>query len=261
MRIELYQQDTLALNDSRLALFCHKLQRGTLVALPEYTLNPFFTILRTQKMSDTLAHSSAQLKLLENLASKHYIHFIAPIITKAKGTLYKQLVYISPESKKHIYYTQQRLIEYEYWDEAAYFGNPQPKSIKTPSIFMLGECKIAMLFGFEIHFDEIWCKLKAQGVDIVIMPCANTFDSANRWRELCKMRALLNGCAILRVNRVGSCKVDSEQWDFYGDSLIAMPDGTILDHLGDTQERLSITLTRAQITHIAKEWGFRKVFD
>ena len=119
MRIELYQQDTLTPNDSRLALFCHKLQRDTLVALPEYTLNPFFTILRTQEMGNTLTHSSAQLKLLESLASKHHIHFIAPIITKIKGALYKQLVYINPESMKHIYYTQQRLIEYEYWDEAA----------------------------------------------------------------------------------------------------------------------------------------------
>lgn len=261
MRIELYQQDTLNINDSRLALFCHKLPKDALVVLPEYTLNPFFTALCKQSQDEILAHSTAQIISLEALAQKHHIHFVAPIITKVKNTLCKQLVYINPESTKHIYYTQQRLIAYEYWNEAAYFGNPQPKTIKTPSIFTLGGCKIAMLFGFEIHFDEIWCKLKAQGVDIVIMPCANTFDSASRWRELCKVRSLLNGCAILRVNRIGTCEVCDEQWEFYGNSLITMPDGTILDHLGDAQERLSITLTRTQITHIAQEWGFRKIFE
>ena len=118
-----------------------------------------------------------------------------------------------------------------------------------------------MMFGFEIHFDELWCKLRAQGVDIVIMPCVNTFDSAARWRELCKMRAFLNGCAIVRANRVGEVQVDGHTWRFYGDSLIAMPNGEILDHLGDTQERLSITLHREQITQMAREWGFREVFD
>ena len=125
----------------------------------------------------------------------------------------------------------------------------------------IGGLKIAALFGFEIHFDEIWYKLQKQGVDIVVLPSANTFDSHVRWRELCKMRALISGCAILRANRIGRSEVEGQSWDFYGDSLIAMPNGEILDHLEHAEEMLSVSLTREQIWQMAKDWGFREVFD
>lgn len=259
LRIEIYQQHSIAPDDSRLALFCRRLAPGTLVVLPEYTLSAFFTDLRGLSSKQILLDQSRQLESLESLSQRYALHFIAPIITAGKKRLYKQIAHITPESS--FYYMQQRLISYEHWNEVEYFANPQPKRLSTPAIFRLGGCKIAMMFGFEIHFDELWCKLRAQGVDIVIMPCANTFDSAARWRELCKMRAFLNGCAIVRANRVGEAQVDGHTWRFYGDSLIAMPNGEILDHLGDTQERLSITLHREQITQMAREWGFREVFD
>lgn len=260
LHIEIYQQHSIAPDDSRLALFCRKLTPDTLIVLPEYTLGAFFTEMRGLSSKQILAEQSKQLESLESLSHRYGLHFIAPIITagKKRDTLYKQIAHITPESRS--YYMQQRLIGYEHWDEAGYFANPKPKALKTPMIFMLGGCKIAMMFGFEIHFDELWCKLRAQGVDIVIMPCANTFDSAARWRELCKMRAFLNGCAVVRANRVGEMQAHGRTWRFYGDSLIAMPNGEILDHLGDTQERLSITLHREQITQMAREWGFREVF-
>ncbi|OBV29067.1 hypothetical protein BKN38_07440 [Helicobacter sp. CLO-3] len=328
MQITIFQHSSIALEDSRFALFCHKLSKGALVVLPEYVLNPFFTDLRAMPKDEILRHSKIQLEFLKTLASKHGVHFFAPIIKralesktlesaesapksqtsksqKAKSAktsqnqpkdkaikLQKALAYISPESSKITYYLQQKLINYEHWNEAAFFANitlntapnlapnatsnpaskqnPRastphaphaPKPLKEPLILRIGGLKIAALFGFEIHFDEIWYKLQKQGVDIVVLPSANTFDSHVRWRELCKMRALISGCAILRANRIGRSEVEGQSWDFYGDSLIAMPNGEILDHLEHAEEMLSVSLTREQIWQMAKDWGFREVFD
>ena len=87
MRIELYQQDTLSINDSRLALFCHKLPKDALVVLPEYTLNPFFTALCKQSQDEILAHSTAQIISLEAWHKSIISTLSLPSLLKSK-TLY-----------------------------------------------------------------------------------------------------------------------------------------------------------------------------
>ncbi len=261
MRITIFQQTTFEPDDSRFVLFCHKLQEGTLVLLPEYVLTPFFTQLCDLSMQTLAKNCNAQLTFLKTLAKKYGLYFVAPLVMISDNKPYKQIIYINPESKTPRYYTQQRLIAYEHWNEASFFANPRCQRFKDPLIINLNNLKIAMLFGFEIHFDEIWYRLKKRGVDVVLLPSANTFDSCVRWRELCKMRAFLNGCALVRANRVGQCDVGGQNWEFYGDSLIAMPNGEILDHLGQSAESLSIKLTYTQIEQMAKEWGFRENFS
>ena len=74
------------------------------------------------------------------------------------------------------------------------------------------------------------------------------------------MRAFLNGCMIVRANRVGKLAIENQEWEFYGDSLIAMPNGEIIDWLGEGEEILSLEIEKEEITKIALEWGFRQKY-
>lgn len=89
------------------------------------------------------------------------------------------------------------------------------------------------------------------------MPCANTFESKQRWRELLKMRAFLSSTAILRVNRIGQAKSGSEVWEFYGDSLYVDAFGQIKECLSDKEEMLIIDTPKA--SEAKKLWGFDKI--
>lgn len=362
MKITIFQQDTLGLNDSRFALFCYKLEKDTLVLLPEYTLNPFFVELKSKTKKQIHSHTNSQICFLSYLAERHNINFVAPIVRCINKKLYKEIIYISYQNaqkfnqniqqmqdsqetqdaqkvigatkkaqkqqknlnesvsakskidsstrgdkplhndsstkdssrqdssliqnaqgiKKFIFdfcisdtdtlthidkcatiypfYRQQRLIEYQHWNEARFFDNHKHKILKKPLIFTHNGFNIAVLFGFEVHFDEFWLSMKKDGVDIVLLPCANTFQSSARWRELCKVRAFLNGCVVIRANRVGTSVVNNSEWVFYGDSLIAMPNGEIIDNLRDKEAMLSLEIYKNKILEMAREWGFRKNF-
>lgn len=318
MKVTIFQQDTLSINDSRFALFCYKLEKDTLIILPEYTLNPFFAELKLLKKDQIAIQTTSQIRFLSYLSARHNIHFVAPIIRHNKKKLYKEIIYITPQNalkfnnnidsilakqdikrnkenqldskvdsnkkslkpsildfeitqpsllseieeclKIYPAYRQQRLIDYQHWNEARFFSNHNNKLLKKPLIFSYKGFNVATLFGFEVHFDEFWLSMKKEGVDMVLLPCANTFDSNMRWREICKMRAFLNGCVVIRANRVGTSVVNENQWVFYGDSFIAMPNGEIIDNLRDKESMLSLEVYKNKVLEMAREWGFRKNF-
>lgn len=71
-------------------------------------------------------------------------------------------------------------------------------------VFERDGLRIAPLFGFEAHFDEIWVQAKNQGVDVVLLSSVATFESNERWRLLCQMRAFCASCVVVRANRIGA---------------------------------------------------------
>ncbi len=139
----------------------------------------------------------------------------------------------------HLYH-QQRLIAYPHWNEKQFFDNILPKSPKTPLIFEKEDIKFGIIAGFEIHFDEIWLKLKQAQVDVVIMP-----------------RAFTNSMVILRVNGIDEKVYDDVAWKFYGDSCLIDADGHIYDTLEEREGLMIVELQAQHIKNIQKEWGFR----
>ena len=82
------------------------------------------------------------------------------IIVKQKKP-YKVIVKFSPKSIS--YYYQQLLINYPHWNEEKFFANPITK-IKSPLIFKVDNVKLAVMAGFEIHFDEILNLIESSSV-------------------------------------------------------------------------------------------------
>lgn len=258
MNIALLQLPSLQTHDERLDKYLRtcKKQKVQLVALGEYVLNPFYKEFGQSYSKDIIASFSQNiLENLSKLSKKYKIEIIAPILFGESNKLYKGIALIKGQ-ERHLY-TQQRLIEYEHWNERTFFDNPYKKRFSMPITFERENLKYAMIAGFEIHFDEIWVMLKKAKIDVVIIPCANTFGSKVRWRNLCQMRAFTNSMAILRVNRVGELCYDEIAWQFYGDSLYIDAQGEVQDHLDAKEGMILLQIHKDSIEEIRKEWKFR----
>ena len=254
-KIAALQLSTLPLSDARLDYYLKacKDSGANLVVLGEYVLNSFFTELCAMSKQFIKEQSESKKASLAEFAKKYELTIIAPYVSVENKGFKKLCLKVLPSEIKS--YEQQILMPYAHWNEDKFFCNHSEK-LRLFS-FSYESLKCALLFGFEAHFDTFWQLILQKKLDLVIMPCANTFESKQRWRELLKMRAFLSSTAILRVNRIGQAKSGSEVWEFYGDSLYVDAFGQIKECLSDKEEMLIIDTPKA--SEAKKLWGFDKI--
>ncbi len=249
------QLPTLGMNATRLEFYLkNAAERGAkLILFGEYVLNHFFKEMESMPRRMVKEQTRQHLKLLGKFARKHDMIFVAPIVRVKKKHYYKSIVKIAPRSTT--YYDQQILIPYPHWNEQNFFANPVAP-LHDPMIFKLEGFKIAVMAGYELHFDPFWEAVRRKKVDLVLLPSASTFGSRNRWRELIKSRAFLYGCYLLRSNRLGEY-IDGEiKWRFYGDSMLVNPEGEVEMMLEDKESMLIETITKEAVKEHRKSWRF-----
>lgn len=226
--------------------------------LGEYILNPFFKELQNLSLSMIKEQAKHQSKVLKELSTKYNMTIVAPLIIIKKKKIYKSIAKFSPNSTS--YYEQQVLINYSHWNEEKFFDN-DIKEIQTPFLFKVDGFKFALISGFELHFDEIFSKLADKKIDCLLVPSVATFDSFERWKALLVSRAFTNNCYILRANRIGSYKDKDYDWKFYGDSLLASPNGELLEHLGNKEELMLVDMSHTDVVHSRRFWGFKDAIN
>lgn len=232
----------------------HK-QGVKVLLLGEYILNPFFKEL--QELSTTMIQEQAlhQIKVLKELSQTYNMTIVAPIVIVKKSKVFKTVAKFSPSSTT--YYEQQILINYSHWNEEKFFAN-EIKEIVSPLMFKVDGFKFAIMSGFELHFDEMFAHISSKAVDCVLLPSVSTFDSYERWKALILSRSFTHNCYILRANRIGEYVDKNHSWNFYGDSLLASPNGELLEHLGNKEELMIVDMSHANVLKSRKAWGFRE---
>lgn len=223
--------------------------------LGEYVLNPFFKTLEKMSISMIEEQASHQIKILKELSLTYKITIVAPLIRVKKRDIYKTVAKFSPSSTS--YYQQQILINYTHWNEEKYFAN-HSEEIQAPLIFNVDGFKFAVMSGFELHFDPFFTTLSSKNIDCILAPSVSTFDSYERWKALIATRAFTNNCYILRANRIGEYKDEEEIWSFYGDSILASPDGEIISHLGNKEELMIVDINHVDVLNARRRWGFKE---
>ncbi len=260
MKVVLAQASVMPLQERALHTYFKYLEKGSVVVFGEYVFDLFFTALRDTSKEVIAQLYGQKVELIQKLAKDYELKIVTPLIAVEKNKIYKQIAII--DSKSSDFYTQQFLIDYAHWDEKSFFDNPKTKqdfkNVKTPYIFEQNGMKIGVMFGFEAHFDILWLKLKNENVDIVLVPSANAFESAWRWEALLSMRALCNGCMVVRVNRTGRVKTQNGELEFYGESFIANPDGEVIEKMNKKDGFACFEIEAYDIQKLAKEWGFRE---
>lgn len=224
----------------------------------EYLLNPFFKILELneRKKMQWIEAIKQENDRIIRISQQYNIIMVAPMFEVVGNKIYKTIFILN--KGKALSYRAQKLMPYAHWNEVEFFANTMPKHLKTPPIFNVGGFKFSVVFGYELHFDELWIKLKNELVDCVLLPTASTFDSSLRWRSIIKMRAFLNSCYILRANRIGQFEdtITKTLWNFYGDSLFTSLNGEIIDCLGDKEELLIAEMDKKYLKEIRDCWKF-----
>ena len=222
--------------------------------LGEYILNPFFKELQTLSFTMIKEQALHQSKILKELSSKYEMTIVVPLIMVKKKKVYKTIAKFAPNSTA--YYEQQILINYAHWNEEKFFNN-EIKQIQTPFIFKVDGFKFATMSGFELHFDEIFAKLSSKNIDCLLVPSVATFESYERWKALIISRAFTNNFYILRANRIGDYKDKEYDWKFYGDSLLASPNGDLLEHLGNKEELMIVDMQHSEVVRSRRTWAFK----
>jgi predicted amidohydrolase len=223
--------------------------------LGEYILNPFFKELESMSVSMIKEQAQHQSKVLRELSSTYNMTIVAPLVIVRKKKVYKTVAKFAPSSTA--YYQQQLLINYAHWNEEKFFAN-EITPIKAPLIFKVDGFKFAIISGFELHFDEIFAELSGKNIDCILLPSVSTFDSYNRWKNLILSRAFTNNCYVLRANRIGEYKDKEFIWKFYGDSILASPNGDLLTHLGNKEELMLVDMNHREVVHSRRSWGFKE---
>ena len=234
-------------------------KRGVKVLLlGEYLLNSFFKELETTPVSMLREQGEHHLAILRELAATYDMTFVAPLVTVKGGKPCKSVARISPRSSG--YYRQQILIDYPHWNEARFFANPVAP-LHDPMTFRIGGIRFGVLGGYELHFDALWQAVWEKRIDCILLPTASTFESHRRWRELIKMRAFTHNCYVVRANRIGEVHNGEHVWRFYGDSLMANPDGEIECSLGDTEELMGFDIDHKHALDSRRNWRFKEAME
>ena len=222
--------------------------------LGEYVLNPFFKELESLSSSMIKEQEKYQSKVLKELSQTYNMTIVAPLIIVRKGNIFKCVAKFAPSSTS--YYEQQLLINYSHWNEGKFFANTQ-NTLKSPLVFKVDGFKFAIMSGFEIHFDEIFAQLTGKNIDCLLLPSVSTFESFQRWKALILSRAFTHNCYILRANRIGEYMDKEFKWKFYGDSLLASPNGELLEHLGNKEELMIVDMSHSEVLDAKRAWGFK----
>ena len=256
MRAAVLQLGAQGLSSTKLYNYiriAHK-QGVKVLLLGEYTLNPFFKELEKMSLGMIKEQATQQTKILKELAHTYNMTIVAPLILVKKKQVYKSIVKFAPASTA--YYYQQLLINYPHWNEERFFAN-EIAPITTPLIFKVDGFKFGVIAGYELHFDATFAKLQAKNIDALLVPSVATFNSYQRWKALILSRAFTNNIYILRANRIGEYKDKDANWLFYGDSLLASPNGELLNHLGNKEELMLAEMSKKEVKKARKNWLFR----
>lgn len=223
-------------------------QKGTIVVFPEYAFDAFFA-------PDPKNDYQKNLIFLKNAAKIYSLSIIAPLIVpdpKREGFV-KKIAHIMPT--KTTFYEQQRLINFQHWDEKNFFKNTFD-ALQDPMIFRKNGIKFGVIFGFEMHYDELFVRMQNSGVQIVLIPCASAFASHDRWLMIAKTRALCNGMMIVRANKIGKFEIDGRAHEFYGKSFVINADGSVFEEMDTKESVLAFDITKKQLDTAAAEWNF-----
>ena len=260
MRAAVLQLSAQGLSSTKLYNYirvAHK-QDIKVLLLGEYVLNPFFKELESMTFTMIKEQALSQIKILKELSTTYNMTIVAPLIIVKKKEVFKTIAKFAPSSTS--YYQQQLLINYSHWNEEKFFAN-DIKQIQSPMIFRVEGFKFGVISGFELHFDELWSKLSQKNIDCVLVPSVSTFESYERWKALILTRAFTHNCYVLRANRIGEYQDKEFTWKFYGDSVLASPNGELLEHLGNKEELMIVDMSHADVVHSRRSWGFKEAIN
>jgi len=109
--------------------------------------------------------------------------------------------------------------------------------IEIPGIGTIGICICYDLWFPELIRDLIW-----KGAELIVIPTSTTTPDRQQELVLCRAAAITNQCYIVSINGTGRSGT--------GQSVIVDPEGTVIQHTGQTSETMSAILDLDHVQRI-----------
>lgn len=156
---------------------------------------------------------------LVDIAAAAGTWLVVGLAERVDETVYNDLVCVSPQGVEASYRKR-----YPWGDEAAVFGTGgEPVTVETP----VGT--VGFLLCYDLNFPEAALGYVREEVDILAVSAAWRASYRADWELLLRARALDGTCYAVGVNHAGEQHGRTHE----GGSLVAGPNGTMLDRVGD----------------------------
>lgn len=239
-----------------------------LVCLPELFLSPYFC-----KSEDHAQFARAEpvpgptTTALTEVARDLAVDIIASLFEKrAEGLYHNTSAFISAATGYVGKYRKMHIPDDPLFYEKFYF-TPGDLGFKT---FEAGSTRIGTLICWDQWFPEAARLTAMQGASVLFYPTAIgwmpeekvQFGTAQHesWEMIQRSHAIANGCYVAAVNRVGFEPVpdDPENGiEFWGQSFVAAPDGSIIARASsDREEVLIVECDLSQLDGQRTVWPF-----
>ncbi len=238
------------------------------VCLPELFLSPYFC-----QSEDHAQFARAEsvpgptTKRLSEVAAELGIDIVSSLFEKrAEGLYHNTAAFIEAEKGYTGKYRKMHIPDDPQFYEKFYF-TPGDLGFKT---FESGPTRIGTLICWDQWYPEAARLTAMQGASVLFYPTAigwmpeekEEFGVAQHesWEMIQRSHAIANGCYVAAVNRVGFEAAPGESdsgIEFWGQSFVAAPDGSIMARASsDEEEVLVVDLDLSMIDTQRTVWPF-----
>ncbi|CAG5059329.1 unnamed protein product [Parnassius apollo] len=235
-----------------------------ILCLQETWLMPFFLCTGEKDRWSEFAESAengASTKLLKQLAKKHSMVIISPILEKDNnGVWWNTAVVIDEKGNYMGKHRKNHLPSVGSFSETAYYatgntGHP---------VFDTKYGKIAINICYGRHHALNWLMFALNGAEIVFNPSATISEFGESfWGIEARTAAVANGYFTCSVNRVGTEEFEKKDGKkvsrrYYGSSYVTAPNGCRTPGLSKVKDGLLIAEVDLNLCRQVKDyWGFQ----
>lgn len=175
---------------------------------------------------------------LETIAASSEVTLVVGLSERDGDVVYNDLVSVSPRGT-----VQQFRKQYLWGDEETIFtASRGPTTVETP----LGT--VGFLLCYDLNFPESALRYAHEGVDVLAVSAAWRASFRHDWDILLQARALDTTCYVIGSNHAGNQRGRVHE----GGSLIAGPDGTVIERSGDGTTTVSAEFDYDYISNAKK---------
>lgn len=200
---------------------------------------------------------------LSGLARSTQLTLLAPIFEKrAPGLYHNSMVVLGPEGESLGLYRKMHIPDDPQFMEKFYFtpGDLGFLAVKTPRV------QVGPLICWDQWYPEAARLTALKGAEMLFYPTAigwmapekAEFGEAqlNAWQTIQRSHAIANGVFVVSVNRVGQEPGPEGGIEFWGNSMVVDPFGTVIAKAGLSEELLVVDCDLSLIEQTRRIWPF-----
>ncbi|HEY2582462.1 MAG TPA: amidohydrolase [Mucilaginibacter sp.] len=220
-------------------------EKTDLIVLPEM-FNTGFTM-DAEKLAEPMGGKT--MKWMHKIATQNKCVVTGSIIIKESDKYYNRLIWMRPDGS------------YEQYDKRHLFALGKEHEVYTAGdkklIVDLNGWKICPMICYDLRF-PVWLRNVNSEYDLLLFVANWPERRISHWRSLLNARAIENQSYVVGVNRIGH---DGNEVYHSGDSTCVDPNGNVLYHKKDEEDRYTLTVLANEVSKTRRAMPFLKDAD